>query len=66
MRNGRFHPPKCRGKLQKMGVLHIHSPKRLGPFSKLPKKVYKNSKKFKKGGTEFDRAKAAPRLAGDR
>jgi hypothetical protein len=35
MKNGRFHPPKCRGKLQKMGVLYIHSPKIPGP-SKLP------------------------------
>jgi hypothetical protein len=33
MRNGRFHPPKCRGKLQKMGVLYIHSSKMLGPSS---------------------------------
>jgi hypothetical protein len=43
MRNGRFHPPKCRGKVQKIGVLYTHSPKRLGPFPKLPKK-----KKIKK------------------
>jgi hypothetical protein len=28
MRNGRFHPPKCRGKVQKMGVLYTHSPKK--------------------------------------
>lgn len=27
MRNGRFHPPKCRGKVQKMGVLYAHLPK---------------------------------------
>jgi hypothetical protein len=27
MRNGRFHPPKCKGKLQKMEVLYTHSPK---------------------------------------
>jgi hypothetical protein len=31
MKNGRFHPPKCRGKLQKMGVLYTHSPKMPGP-----------------------------------
>jgi hypothetical protein len=27
MRNGRFHPPKCRAKVQKLEVLYIHSPK---------------------------------------
>jgi hypothetical protein len=31
MRNGRFYPPKCRGKVQKMRVLYTHSPKMLGP-----------------------------------
>jgi hypothetical protein len=31
MRNGRIHPPKCRDKLQKMGVLYINSPKMPGP-----------------------------------
>jgi hypothetical protein len=31
MRNGRFHSSKCRGKVQKMGVLYTHSPKMLGP-----------------------------------
>jgi hypothetical protein len=31
MRNGRFHPPKCKGKLQKMRVLNTHSPKMPGP-----------------------------------
>jgi hypothetical protein len=36
MRNGRFDTSKCRGKLEKMGVLCIHSPKSPGPFSKLP------------------------------
>jgi hypothetical protein len=24
MRNGRFHPPKYRGKVQKMGMLYTH------------------------------------------
>jgi hypothetical protein len=36
MRNGRFDTSKWRGKLEKMGVLCIHSPKSLGPFSKTP------------------------------
>jgi hypothetical protein len=49
MRNGRFHPPKCRGKVQKMGVLYTHSPKMPGPppnFLMTPKiKKIKNWKK---------------------
>jgi hypothetical protein len=31
MRNGRFHPPKCRCKVQKMGVLYTQSRKMSGP-----------------------------------
>jgi hypothetical protein len=37
MRYGRFNTSKCRGKLEKMGVLYTHSPKSPGPFPKLPK-----------------------------
>jgi hypothetical protein len=44
MRNGRFDTSKCRGKLEKMGVLCTHSPKSPGLFPKLPKK---NLKKIK-------------------
>jgi hypothetical protein len=36
MKNGRFDTSKCRGKLEKMGVLCTHSPKSPGPFPKLP------------------------------
>jgi hypothetical protein len=50
MKNGRFHPPKCRGKLQKMRVLYTHSPKILGPSSCNKKKVKKIQKLQKKGG----------------
>jgi hypothetical protein len=39
MRNGRFDTSKCRGKLEKIGLLCTHSPKSLGPFSKLPIKI---------------------------
>jgi hypothetical protein len=39
--------------LQKMGVLYTHSPKRPGPFSKLPQKILK---KEKKKGTWSDEA----------
>jgi hypothetical protein len=51
MRNGRIHPPKCRGKVQKMGVLYIHSPKMPSPspnFLTTPKKILKKTKKMKK------------------
>jgi hypothetical protein len=33
MRNGRFDTSKCRGKLEKMGVLCTHSPQSPGPFT---------------------------------
>jgi hypothetical protein len=48
MKNGRFNPLKNRGKVQKMGVLYIHSSKMPGPSSNFlttPKK--KNEKKAK-------------------
>jgi hypothetical protein len=38
MRNGRFNTSKCRGKLQRMGVLYTHSPKSPGPSPFFPKK----------------------------
>jgi hypothetical protein len=41
MRMGIFNTSKCRGKLQKMGLLYTHSPKSPGPFPKLPKKKFK-------------------------
>jgi hypothetical protein len=37
MNFGRISTSKCKGKLQKMGVLYTHSPKSHGPFPKLPK-----------------------------
>jgi hypothetical protein len=48
MRNGRFHPSKCRGKVQKIGVLYTCFPKILGLFFITPKKK-KMSKNWKKG-----------------
>ena len=51
MRNGRFPPSKCRGKVQKMGVLYTHFPKTLGPFFITPKKKLKNVKDMEKKGT---------------
>jgi hypothetical protein len=50
IRNGRLHPPKCRDKLQKMGVLYTHSPKMPSPFPNNPKENLKKSKKMEKGG----------------
>jgi hypothetical protein len=44
MRNGTFNTSKCRGKLQKKGVLYTHSSKSPSPFPKLPKKNPKNKK----------------------
>jgi hypothetical protein len=41
VRNERFHPPKYRGKIEKMGVLYAHSPKMPNPspnFLIIPKK----------------------------
>jgi hypothetical protein len=52
MRNGRFHPSKCRGKVQKMGVLYIHSPKMPSPspnFFKESKFIFIKPKKLEKG-----------------
>jgi hypothetical protein len=53
MQNGRFHPSKCRGKVQKMRVLYIHSPKMPGPspnFLIIPKKINLKTKKIRKKG----------------
>jgi hypothetical protein len=41
MKDGRFNTSKCRGKLQKMGVMYTHFSKSHGPFPKLPKKKIK-------------------------
>jgi hypothetical protein len=52
MKNGRFHPSKCRGKVQKMEVLYTRSSKMRGPtpnFLITPKKS-KNQKIAKKEG----------------
>jgi hypothetical protein len=53
MKNGRFHPSKCKGKVQKMEVLYIHSPKMPGPspnFLVKPKLKIKKTKFFGKRG----------------
>jgi hypothetical protein len=41
MRNGRFHPFECRGKVQKMGVLYTHPPK-------MPKRCHNTKRNLKK------------------
>jgi hypothetical protein len=40
MNFGRISTSKCRGKLQKMGVLYTHSLKSPGPSPKLPKILF--------------------------
>jgi hypothetical protein len=65
MKNGRFNTPKCRGKLQKMGVLYTHSPKRPSLFLKLPSKN-KNKNNFKKGGHSLTGQGLWPRPIGNR
>jgi hypothetical protein len=40
MNFGRISTSKCKGKLQKMGVLYTHSPKSPGPFPELPKILF--------------------------
>jgi hypothetical protein len=66
MRKGTFNTSKCRGKLQKMGVLYNHSPKSLGPLPKLPKKISKKISKISKDGTKPDRSSVHPWPADDR
>jgi hypothetical protein len=66
MNFGRISTSKCRGKLQKMGVLYTHSLKSPGPSPKLPKILSFKIKKFQKNlncpiGSGVD-----PRPAGDR
>jgi hypothetical protein len=65
MRNGRFHPPKCRGKLQKMGVLYTRSPKMLVPSPNNQINKFKKSKKTGKMGPACSMTNYRPRLAGD-
>jgi hypothetical protein len=54
MENGRFGTSKCRGKLEKMGVLCTHSPKSPGPFPKLPIKNLKKIKNIQKKRDQAD------------
>jgi hypothetical protein len=53
MKIGRFHPPKSRGTVQKMGALYIHSSKMPGPSPNIfikPKIKIKITKKIGKIG----------------
>jgi hypothetical protein len=50
MRNGRFHPPKCRGKVPKMGVLYTRSPKIPSPSPNFYKYKRKKAKIIGKRG----------------
>jgi hypothetical protein len=55
-----FDTSKCRGKLEKMGVLCTHSPKSPGPFPKLPVKYWPKCRgkleKNKKNSQKKDQA----------
>jgi hypothetical protein len=66
MNFGRISTSKCRGKLQKMGVLYTHSPKSPGLFPKLPKIHFFKIKKFQKNWDSLTGASVDPWLAGDR
>jgi hypothetical protein len=67
MNFGRISTSKCRGKLQKMGVLYTYSPKSPGPSPKLPKFHFKlfffNSKKLGQLDMRRCRLTAGGRLA---
>jgi hypothetical protein len=60
MRIGTFNTSKCRGKVQKIGVLYIQSP---GPFPKLPKIKIKNKKEQSMTGQESTRRRPATTVA---
>jgi hypothetical protein len=66
MRNGRFDTFKCRGKLEKMGVLCTHSSKSPSPFLQLPIKDLKKIKNSKKKGPGQPYLGVDPWPAGDR
>jgi hypothetical protein len=65
VRNGRFHPSKYRGKLQKMEVMYTHSPKMLGPSSQHKRRSEKNPKIVKKREPARSLLDYRPQLAGD-
>jgi hypothetical protein len=68
MRDGRFNTSKCRGKLQKMGVLCTHPPKQPRPLqhARALKKYKKiSSKKLFKKTLRPVYAGGGPRPAGD-
>jgi hypothetical protein len=46
MRNRSWNTSRCRGKLQKMGVLYTHSPKMLGNSSKVSNFIFFKTKKY--------------------
>jgi hypothetical protein len=50
VKNGRFHPSKCRGKVQKKGVLYTHSPKCQAHLQTTETNFFLNQKKEGKRG----------------
>jgi hypothetical protein len=63
MNFGRISTSKCKGKLQKMGVLYTHSPKSPGPFPNLPKILF-FIKNFSKKLGQPDRRRCQPAADG--
>ena len=61
----RISTSKCRGKLQKMGVLYTHFPKKPWPISQLPKILFFKIKKFQKNVNCPTGADINPRLMGN-
>jgi hypothetical protein len=66
MNFGRISTSKCRGKLQKMGVLYTHSPKSPGPFPKFPKIHFFKIEKFQKNWDSLTDAGVDPGAGGGR
>jgi hypothetical protein len=64
MRNGRFDTSKCRGKLEKMGVLCTHSPQMPRSTSAFQKKNSKKSKKFKNSAAAVGQAQGRSSTSG--
>jgi hypothetical protein len=66
MKNERRNTFKCRGKLQKMGVMYIHSPKIPCTSPYFPKKKFKKIAKIAKKGAARSLSNYGLQLTGNR
>jgi hypothetical protein len=64
MRNETFNTSKCRGNLQKMGVLYTHSPKSPGPFPQTSKKKNLKNKIISKKKGQSSLSRYRPMVGG--